>query len=318
MSSKTISIKIPVHLEDEILKHIKQLNILEEDVEILENKEDNSEYFEVEKIKNHKIDKSGEYIFEVKCKGDYPYEWIKDSNLDCEETILKYKNIPTVYVFCRVSTNNQIGEDHVSLEAQESELLKMAKEKFPAHRIKSYKISGSAYRNIPSILQMIGKVAQQDSHILVYRIDRLSRNIIKYLSWMEDLNERGVGIHSLANNISYNKNKLMFIQSVLDSQKESALISDRIKMSIKKRKERGDEGLGNLEYGKKYFRSVDGGKLVIVDNLEERKVIEYIKKSKEPSFLVASNLNNKNIKKRGKKWSYSMINKIRPEVKIKK
>lgn len=323
MSSKMVSISVPAGMEDEISKYIEKLHLEHEGMEISEDEDESEddpnerETCEVDKITKHRIDANGEYHFYIKFKGS-KFEWIKDSDTDCEQSIINYKNIPTVYVFCRVSTKGQIGEDHVSLDAQESELLKMANERYPEHRVKSYKISASAYKSIPDVLQMIGEVAQKGSHILIYRVDRLSRNIVKYLGWLEDLNDRGVGIHAFANKISYDVDKLVFIQSVLDSQKESALISDRIKMSIKKRKERGDEGVGNLVYGKKYFRNVDGGKLVIVDNIDEKKTIDYIKQSKKSSALVASLLNKKGLKKRGKKWSLNMINKIRPVLKKKK
>ena len=291
-----------------------EVDEVEDDVEIFEDQES-----EVSSIMDHAIDPvSGLYTFRIKFV-DRKSEWIRDVDTNCERSISAYcssKGIKTVYVFCRVSSKGQIGENHVSLDAQEGELAKMAKEKFPEHRVKVYKISASAYKDIPDCLKMIGEAAEMcaGSQIIIYRVDRLSRNIVKYLSWMENLNNKKVGIHSFADKISYDTDKLVFIQKVLDSQKESALIGERIKMSIKKRKERGDECIGGVAYGKK-CRRTETGKLVVVANEEELSVIDYIKSSKAPSITVASILNKKGLKKKGRSWSKKMVEKIRPNLK---
>jgi len=288
-----------------------------DEIEIIEKEET-----EITSIMDHTVDPvTGLYTFRIKFVDSKKCEWIRDDDTNCERTISAYcssKGIKTVYVFCRVSSKGQIGENHVSLDAQEAELLKMAKDKFPEHRIKVYKISASAYKDIPDCLKMIGEAAElcEGSQILIYRVDRLSRNIVKYLYWMENLNNNKVGIHSFADKISYDTDKLAFIQKVLDSQKESVLIGERIKMSIKKRRERGDECMGSVAYGKK-CRRTETGKLVVVENEEELSVIDYIKSSKAPSITVASILNKKGLKKKGRSWSKNMVEKIRPSLKKK-
>ena len=50
---------------------------------------------------------------------------------------------------------------------------------------------------------------------------------------------------------------------------------------------------------------------------EELSVIDYIKSSKAPSITVASILNKKGLKKKGRSWSKNMVEKIRPSLKKK-
>ena len=321
--SKKVSIDVPEDHQQQVLHFLEMLNIAEksdkkkdkkdkkikeydsdEDVELSDPK------YVVTKVVGHKIDKNGKYIFEIKFKGYPNPEWIEDDLTNCESLIQQYKRIPTVYAFCRVSSAGQIGEDHVSLDAQYDKLKEMADEKYPGLRLKTYKISASAYKKIPEVLQTIGEAATSGSHIIVYRVDRLSRNIFHSMQWIENLYNRNVGIHSFVGGKSYADDKLGFVQSILDAQKESALIADRVKMSIAKRKERGDEAIGSVPYGKKLER-VDGGRLKIVDDDKANSVIKWIKKSKLSLNSIANTLNKNGKMKRGHYWTVKMVNKYK-------
>lgn len=320
MSIESKSISVPAELEQEMLQYMKMIKISKAGGAAAEVGGAAAEHpvaapasheFEVDSVIDHSVDSEGNYSFKLKFHGTREGEWIDDENTNCENLIMKYKQIPTVYVFCRVSSKGQIGENHVSLDAQESKLVEMATEKFPGLRIKTYKISASAYKSIPDVLLMIGEAAISGSHIIVYRIDRLSRNIIESLQWIDELSLKNVGIHSFADKKSYKTDRIEFIQSILNSQKESILIGDRVKMSINKRKERGDESLGSVPYGKKLKRT-ETGKLEIVEDIDALNCIEYIKNSTFNSKKIVEILNKKGLKKRGKKWSRNMVDKYRP------
>ena len=56
-------------------------------------------------------------------------------------------------------------------------------------RTKIITISESAYKGIPRELQKVGESALKGDTICVWRVDRLSRNIILYY-WLEDLDKR--------------------------------------------------------------------------------------------------------------------------------
>jgi DNA invertase Pin-like site-specific DNA recombinase len=130
------------------------------------------------------------------------------------------------------------------------------------------------------------------------------------MQWLENLSYKNVGVHSFVGGKSYADDKLGFVQSILDAQKESALIGDRVKMSIVKRKERGDEAIGSVSYGKKLER-VDGGRLKIVDDENANSVIKWIKKSKLSLKSIANTLNKNGKKKRGRYWTLKMVNKYK-------
>ena len=313
------TITVQIDQIEAVRKFLESLNVNATEIVEEEEKEEIPQKFEIQKILNDRLSEDGFWSFEILFKGYKKPEWVDDCDCDCEETISQYcssKGIRTIYCFCRVSTKNQVGPLHVSLEAQEQELrnsVLSARNDFAKLRIKTIKISASAYRNIPDALSRIGSVCKKDDKIIIYRVDRLSRNLIKYLDWLEDLDNRGVIIQAHSEKIEYSKNKLAFLQGILDANKESALLGDRIKMSLKKRKDRGDEAFGKLVYGKKYQRDVVDGHLKVVDDLDALAIIEkIIKLSKEGKDMneITKILGSEGIKKYNKKWTMSMVSRV--------
>lgn len=267
----------------------------------------------VKKIHNHKID-NGENIYLIEFKNYKGKMWVKESETNCEITLNNYWNSRgknTTYCFCRVSSKQQVGPSHVSIDVQAKELYSFAKTHRPNDRIKIVKVSTSAYKNIPDVLIDISESAKNNDSILVYRVDRLSRNIVKYLNWLENLKNKGVKIFSMSENISYSNNQLNFIQLIIDAQRESFNISRRVKSSLKRRRERGDECLGCLRYGKKYKRMEKNGRLIIVDDSLEKKIIQTIKdlkkKKKYSIQKIVSSLESLGLRKRGRKWTEAMV-----------
>ena len=278
---------------------------------------------EVNGVYDHRVTPDGIWQFQIGWKNSRTREWVDDCNCDCEMMIAKYlkgKSIRTAYLFCRVSTADQATSVNVSLNGQALELRRAAEAQTIYQRIKVYSISQSAYKNIPKALRRIGEACLPEDGIFVWRVDRLSRNIVKYLSWMEDLNDRNVILYSHQENISYSKNKLEFLQAVLDAQKEAALLGERIKMSYRMKRERGDEKVGSLPYGKKYHRILrpDGGTLkkIVVDNPDEMAIIDRIMACDyRLSADMADELNSEGIKKRGRPWTKMSIIRLRPRTK---
>ena len=134
-------------------------------------------------------------------------------------------------------------------------------------------------------------------------VDRLSRNIIAYLSWLEDLDQRGVKIVAHSEGLTYADNKLSFIQGVVDAQKEAALLGERVKKSYERKRERGDERVGGLPYGKKYQAvfNEDRSRTIykmVLDHPEEILNIRRIKNSMSSSGVLANQLNREGVTKR--------------------
>lgn len=314
-SQKGVTMEVPEDMLEQMQAYMERLKLSSTKVipDVLEEETVSTEC-EVSKIHNHRISIDGEWQFQVGWKGFRTREWINDVDCKCEVEIANYlrdKNIRTAYLFCRVSTADQATAVNVSLKAQESEL-RFAVSSLPEFtRFKVYSISKSAYKNIPSVLAQIGYACLPGDGIFVWRVDRLSRNIVKYLGWLEDLNDRGVLIYSHQEKLTYSEKKLEFLQAVLDAQKEASLLGERVKMSYRLKRQRGDEKVGNLPYGKKYFRVLSTEppfetlKKTVVDNPDEMSIIDRIKakNSKFNPVLMANQLNSEGIYKRGRKWN---------------
>ena len=323
--SGVVNMEVPEDIFSQMQAYMERLKLTSASKnEVSSNEEEEEEYeegvnIEVNGVYDHRITSDGIWQFKIGWKKSRTREWVDDCNCDCEMMIAKYlkgKSIQTAYLFCRVSTADQATSVNVSLDGQASELRRAAEAQTIYQRIKVYSISQSAYKNIPKALRRIGEACLPEDGIFVWRVDRLSRNIVKYLSWMEDLNDRNVILYSHHENISYSKNKLEFLQAVLDAQKEAALLGERIKMSYRMKKERGDEKVGSLPYGKKYHRILrpDGGTLkkTVIDNPEEMVIIDRIMACDYRfSADVADELNSEGIKKRGRPWTRMSVVRLR-------
>ena len=266
--------------------------------------------------------KSG-WSYLIKFK-DGSQEWIPENNCNCENSINNYLHsigINTEYLVCRVSTKKQSSCLSTSLEGQEKELIKFRNSTKPK-RTKIISINESAYKGIPRELKKIGEAALSGDTICVWRVDRLSRNIILFTNWLEDLDERGINIISYSENISYKRNKLDFLSKILQAQKESAAIGERVKMSYRRKRQRGDERVGGLPYGKRYKRKVTCKPFntsrpkvrnIVVDNPVEQDIINKILFSRctYNDSEMAVVLNKRKMFKRGKKWNSRMIKRMR-------
>jgi len=310
MSSTTIT--VPSHMLADIQAYMESLAMNPDNATTTPPKPQ----AEVSSITNFSNNTNNKYNFQLLFK-DGSAEWVADEDTNCEQLISEYlhgKGINTTYLLCRVSTKEQSGDTHVSLEAQEQELSKAAVNGVLAYgtRLKTIKISKSAYTGIPSELQNIGECAQRGDNIYIYRVDRLSRNIVKYLDFLEEIANKGVNIYAFSENISYNKNKTQFIQGILDAQKESEAIGARVRLAIKRKRERGDEQIGGLPYGKCYKRS-ENGTMKVIDKLSEQSIIKRIKrmaKTKTSLKNIATKLNEDGIRKKNKPWTASSVRSV--------
>lgn len=309
--------EVPVDMVEDMRAYMERLQFTSD---VKERKEVVvEEDFEVGSIINHRI-KDGEWEFQVTWKGYHgTRQWVRDEDCNCEKLISEYlagKVIRTAYLFCRVSTKEQATNVNVSLEGQEAELRAAVTAMGLFTRIKVYSISQSAYRNIPRVLRDIGEAALPVDGIFVWRVDRLSRNIVKCFAFLEELNDRGVMIYSHQEQMTYSKKKMSFLQAVIDAQKEAALLGERIKLSYRRKRARGDEHVGGVKYGLKYHRILSDDRKstvrkVIVENIEEKEIIERIRESKKNAKTLAEDLNLEGIKKRGRAWTKGMVRSLK-------
>ena len=319
LQTKKVKMEVPENMLAQMQAYMERLRLssMVEPEPVVEESNIEEE-FEIGGVFSHRMTEDGHWQFQVSWKGFRKKEWVNDADCHCELAISKYlkdKNIKTAYLFCRVSTPDQATSVNVSLEAQASELRTAAIATKNFERIKVFSISQSAFRNIPKTLLQIGEAALSGDGIFVWRVDRLSRNIVKYLAWMEDLNERGVSLYSHQENLTYSDKKLDFLQAVLDAQREATILGERVKLAYRRKRERGDERVGGLPYGKKYNRILqdDGTTLrkTVVDHPDEMAVVDRILKSSPGSQTrLAEQLNAEGITKRGRKWNKASVIQI--------
>jgi DNA invertase Pin-like site-specific DNA recombinase len=176
-------------------------------------------------------------------------------------------------------------------------------------RVRVYSIASSAYRKLPEVLRRIGYSTHQGDALCVWRCDRLSRNIVDSLEFIENIHKRGVMIYSYNEHINYKQNKMRFIQAIVDANKEAMIIGERVKLSNNFKRLRGDEKIGSLPYGKEYRNN--GNHKIVVDNPQEQAIIYRIKTSKLKVSELVSQLNSEGVMKKNKKWNAPMVNRIK-------
>jgi DNA invertase Pin-like site-specific DNA recombinase len=333
MSSTTnkMTMEVPQELFSQLQEHLAMLQMTESveptvmdgvsraEEPVEESEKEMEQACVVKKVINHRVNsETGEFSFNI-LFADGSIEWVEDSKCDCELKIGEYMatgNLRTIHLFCRVSTKDQASSTSTSLEAQEAELRSSVANLEGTYRIRVHKLSESAYKRMPQRLQDIGSGAIAGDMIYVWRVDRLSRNICATLSWAEEMHSRGVHLVAYSEKLNYRDHKLAFIQGILDAQKEAELLGNRIALSYKHKRDRGDEGVGNLPFGKKYHHimTADGSRTerkVIIDHPAEILLIKRVKESRKCPKSLAEELNRGGIKKRGRKWSANMIKKMK-------
>ena len=276
-----------------------------------ENKSYENKSYEVKGVAGYR-QVEGKFEFNLQYKGFKGEFWTPDKDCSCEELILDFlrkESIKTVYCICRVSTKKQAGPTHVSLDLQAYKLSQLARRLYPTARIKIVRISASAYQSIPKQLQELGALLENEV-LLFHSVDRVSRNIVKFLGLLEDLNARGTEIYAMVENIWYSEKKLDFIQGIVNANREAEAMSRRIKQSLEARRERGDDF--GCSYGFKLFREEKTNRLFRDKNPEEQKVISKIMEMYGNRFSVREIVAemNKNCKKRGRKWTMTMVQSI--------
>ena len=315
MSSHTVQLEVPADMVGQLQEYLaNELQIQQAPEPEPEPESEPETDCEIRSIHNHRVNAQGEFEFRVCWANDRTREWVKDSDCNTGPLISEYlqlKGIKTAYLFCRVSTKDQASCTSLSLQAQEMALRGTIPPEYTRTRV--FSISQSAYRRIPRTLADIGEAANPGDMIMVWRVDRLSRNIVTYLEWCEELVNRGVVLYSQQDAITYNNDRISFIQAIVDAQKEAIVLGQRVKAALTEKRRRGDEHIGGLPYGKRYRRVVGGDgrtqRMVVVTDDDETEVIRRVRASPTPR-LMAAELNNAGIRKRGRKWNTAMVNRL--------
>lgn len=233
------------------------------------------------------------------------------------------------YIYSRVSTNSQATDSNHGLDSQDLISENYLKEIFSQNdksiesNVNYYCDIGSSYSNPKSLhqLDLMVKQLEPNSLILISETSRLGRNVQQVINMLKKIENKNCWIISVTEGLCFNKSKLMnkqFYQKIIDSERESDLISIRITNAYKVIKEKGGF-IGCAPFGKKKIKINKITKLI--DNQEEiniiKLVIELYKKFNSYK-IVADKLNENFIKKRNLVWTrYSVHHLIKNNYHIK-
>ena len=220
-----------------------------------------------------------------------------------------YKNIQTPWSFCivyaRQSTQNQ-----QSLDEQTTACLNHAAN-LGYHYANVITYKGSAWngQNFKNLGRQLKSYANTDA-LFVYDVSRFTRDVISALKLLESIDRHNICVYSIVDGIKWDntrESQEQFMEKMLEAQKFSTALSNRIKRKNEFLKSKGSV-FGNAPYGKQVERSEDGIRK-FVDNDEELNVLYTIAKWIEGGATfedAGCQLNDMGIKKRGKEWTTDM------------
>ena len=219
-------------------------------------------------------------------------------------------------IYCRVSTDEQVKEGY-SIRAQQEKLKDYV-------RIKDWElydiyidegISGKNIKERPEVNRLIADVMQKKiDNVLVFKIDRLTRNTKDLITLMDLFKENQCSFNSLMESIDTGTaSGRMFVKIIgIFAEFERENLIERVSVAFEKKVR---EGYTIASFSVPYGYSREKGNRNITINEEESKVIQKIFSlylNKHKSFrAIATHLNMLNIpSNKSTEWSSSSIQYI--------
>lgn len=218
-----------------------------------------------------------------------------------------------VAIYIRVSTHWQIDKD--SLQVQKRELIAYAQMVLGITDYEIFEDPGYSAKNTdrPDYQRMMGRLRSGEfSHILVWKIDRISRNLLDFAGMYNELKELGVTFVSKNEQFDTSSaiGEAMLKIILVFAELERNMTSERVTAVMLSRANNGQWNGGRVAYGYDYDK-VDK---VFTPNPQEAAIVRRIFNmyEEEQSVLyVARCLNEKCVKTRsGKAWSATGVHKI--------
>jgi site-specific DNA recombinase len=213
------------------------------------------------------------------------------------------------FIYCRVSTDEQARQDHYSLEVQENTCRDYAKRK--GWQIVDLRKDVGSGRNDkrPGYQDLLTDIGHRDIDIVVvYRLDRLSRNVRDVYSFLDQAREAGIGFVSTSENFDTTTamGRAMLGVAAVFAQLTREMIAENVRDGLAKRalsgKYNGPKGkLSPLGYD----YDVGQGKLVVnkAEAKTVRRIFEMSGRHKWGLTRICRQLNSDNIRgKRGGQW----------------
>jgi DNA invertase Pin-like site-specific DNA recombinase len=169
----------------------------------------------------------------------------------------------------------KIGYARVSTDAQETHLQMDALKGAKCTRVYQEKASGAKAER-PELMKLLDNARKGDV-VIVWKLDRLARSLRQLIDTTVLLNERGVELHSLTENINTTtpSGKLTFHIFAALAEFERDILRQRVNAGLKAARRRGRVGgrpkalnEGDLKKARALLRSGDYTKVQVAEELE--------------------------------------------------
>lgn len=194
-------------------------------------------------------------------------------------------------IYTRISSKNQL--DGASLDSQLEICQKYCEEKkYKIIKHVSEVASAKQMKYQVGLLTLINESC--DTNLIIFRPDRLSRNFYDFVDKNKTLDNKKIIIHSVHEKlVSSNPMDLLKIRSkIQEAEWENERRAEKIKSSIKKRKDSGTYYATIPPFGYKYVSEIKKGKKIkkLVENTNEQVIITLIQNLNSGKLSVSNSL----------------------------
>lgn len=222
-------------------------------------------------------------------------------------------NLRKAALYIRVSTTYQVEKD--SLPMQREDLINYAKYALNIDKYEIFEDAGYSAKSTerPAYQQMMSRLRDREfSHLLVWKIDRISRNLIDFSEMYNELKRLGVTFVSKNEQFQTDTpmGEAMLKIILVFAELERKMTSERVSSVMVSRANKGLWNGGKIPYGYDYDKTTKE----ITVNPKEADVVERIYTMYEtcPSLLsIARELNSEGITtKSGSAWNPVTVSNI--------
>lgn len=218
-----------------------------------------------------------------------------------------------VALYIRVSTHYQIDKD--SLPLQREELINYSKYALGIEKYEVFEDAGYSAKNTdrPAFQQMMARLRTGEfSHLCVWKIDRISRNLLDFAEMYSEIKK--LGITFVSKNEQFDTSNAMgeaMLKIILVfAELERNMTSERVTAVMLSRASNGQWNGGKVPYGYDYDKptttfSINESEAAVINMIYD------IYESKQSLLYVARALNEKGILPRsGNPWNPTTISKM--------
>lgn len=216
-------------------------------------------------------------------------------------------------LYIRVSTHHQVDKD--SLPFQRSELINYAKYVLGIDDYELFEDAGYSGKNTdrPAFQNMMTKIKNREfTHLLVWKIDRISRNLLDFCSMYDEI--KGYGVTFVSKNEQFDTSSAMgeaMLKIILVfAELERKLTAERVSSIMLSRAEKGLWNGANVPLGYIYDKVSKFPKIDSKESKTIKLIFDTYEEIKSATHVMRY-LNDNNIPtKRGGRWTSKTVTDI--------